>query len=354
VNQFQIVALLDIGAAVTVRDWPYLADWRPVPGILPDADEARLKALAAPDPHPDAVIRVAAPYDFATAPGVPTLVMVTSETGRIRTENVAGGIPIGDAVAASDALIHTPSRWSRDGLVANGIPADRIAIIGHGADTALWRPADAAERQSLRGRLGWEDAFVLLSVGAMTENKGIDLLLAGFAALLETCPQARLVLKGLDAIFRSRDIVTELLKRLPAARRAAVASRLTYIGNSLPLADLAALLRAADAYVSPYRGEGFNLPVLEAAASGLPVVCTAGGATDDFTAPEFALPVEAALDEDARVLSPSPDHLLVQLRRCVEDDAWRQGARVAGPAFVAAGHTWRHTAAGLLRAVGLG
>jgi glycosyltransferase involved in cell wall biosynthesis len=162
------------------------------------------------------------------------------------------------------------------------------------------------------------------------------------------------VLKGLDAIFRSRDMVTALLNRLPAARRAAVASRLTYIGNSLPLAELAKLFRAADAYVSPYRGEGFNLPVLEAAASGLPVVCTAGGATDDFTAPEFALPVDAALDEGARVLSPSPDHLLVQLRRCVEDEAWRRGAQAAGPAFVAAGHTWRHTAAGLLRAIGLG
>jgi glycosyltransferase involved in cell wall biosynthesis len=354
VNQFQILALLDSGASVTVRDWPYLADWRPVPGILPHADEARLKALGAPDPHPDAVIRVAAPYDFTSAPGVPTLVMVTSETGRIRTENVAGGIPIGEAVAASDALIHTPSRWSRDGLIANGIPADRITVIGHGADTALWRPADEAERQSLRRRLGWGDAFVLLSVGAMSENKGVDLLLAGFAALLETCPRARLVLKGLDAIFRSRDMVSDLLNRLPAARRAAVASQVTYIGNSLPLADLAALFRAADAYVSPYRGEGFNLPVLEAAASGLPVVCTAGGATDDFTAPDFALRVEASFDEGARVLSPSADHLLVQLRRCIEDEAWRRGAQAAGPAFVAAGHTWQHAASGLLRAVGLG
>jgi glycosyltransferase involved in cell wall biosynthesis len=354
VNQFQILALLDIGAAVTVCDWPYWADWKPVHGILPDADEARLKALAAPDPHPDAVIRVASPYDFTTAPGVPTLVMVTSETGRIRSESVAGGISIAEAATASDALIYTPSRWSRDGLIANGIPGERIAVIGHGVDTALWRPAVDAERHALRRRFGWEDAFVLLNVGAMTDNKGIDLLLAGFAALLEACPQARLVLKGLDAVFRSRDMVTALLNRLPAASRAAVASRLTYIGHSLSLADLATLFRAADAYVSPYRGEGFNLPVLEAAASGLPVICTAGGATDDFTRPDFALRIEAAFDEAARVLEPAPDHLLAQLRRCFEDEAWRRGAQAAGPAFVAAGHTWRHAAAGLLRAAGIG
>ncbi|MPY76804.1 MAG: glycosyltransferase [Alphaproteobacteria bacterium] len=352
-NQFQILALLDLGAAVTLRDWPYWADWESVYGILPDADEARLKALTAPDPNPDAVIRVAAPYDFTKAPGVPTLVMVTSETGRIRPESVAGGIPIGKAVAASDALIYTPSRWSRDGLIANGIPGERITVIGHGVDTALWHPADEAERHSLRRRFGWDDAFVLLNVGAMTGNKGIDLLLAGFARLLETCPQARLVLKGLDAIFRSRDMVAALLNRLPAADRATVASRLTYVGHSVSLADLATLFRAADAYVSPYRGEGFNLPVLEAAASGLPVICTDGGATDDFTGPDFTLRVDAALDEGARVLEPFPDHLLAQLRRCIEDDAWRRGAQSAGPAFVAAGHTWRHTAAGLLRAAGL-
>ena len=119
------------------------------------------------------------------------------------------------------------------------------------------------------------------------------------------------------------------------------------------VADMARLVQSADAYVSPYRAEGYNLPVLEAAAAGLPVLCTAGGATDDFTAPDFALRIEAALDEQARVLSPSLDHLIVLLRKCVEDAAWRDGARSAGPVFVARGHTWKHAAARLMDAVGL-
>ncbi len=34
--------------------------------------------------------------------------------------------------------------------------------------------------------------------------------------------------------------------------------------------------------MSPYRAEGFNLPVLEAIACGTPVIVTRGGATDDF------------------------------------------------------------------------
>jgi tetratricopeptide (TPR) repeat protein len=45
---------------------------------------------------------------------------------------------------------------------------------------------------------------------------------------------------------------------------------------------MACLYRSCDVFVSPYRGEGFSLPALEAMACGLPVVVTKGGATDDF------------------------------------------------------------------------
>jgi len=234
------------------------------------------------------------------------------------------------------------------------VPPARISIVGHGADTALWRPADPPSRDALRCRFGWQDDFVLLNVGAMTANKGIDLLVAGFAALLQSHPHARLVLKGVDALYQSRDLVRDILNGLPAASREKVAARITYFGHSLPLADMVRLYQAADAYASPYRAEGFNLPVLEAAACGLPVICTAGGPTDDFTTPDFALAVSAAIDQAARVLTPSLEHLIVQMRRCLEDADWRRSAQSAGPAFVAAGHTWRHAAAGLLRAVGLG
>ena len=58
--------------------------------------------------------------------------------------------------------------------------------------------------------------------------------------------------------------------------------RVHYVEDELTRDELAALYRACDVLVHPYRGEGFAMPVLEAMACGLPVVVTAGGPTDEF------------------------------------------------------------------------
>ena len=89
----------------------------------------------------------------------------------------------------------------------------------------------------------------------------------------------------------------ELLAHDPRARRLLRSGFIEYIGDSLSFGQMAQLYQAADAYVSPYRGEGFNMPVLEAAATGLVVVATLGGATDDFTNASFALGVDSREEE---------------------------------------------------------
>ncbi len=353
VHQFQALALEDAGVDVTVRDLPYFGDWSPVSGLLPHALEDRLKRMpsgVSNDPI-SAVIRVAVPYDFSASGDIPTLVMATAEAGEIPTENIVGGQTAGAAVAASEARVYAPSRWSRDGLVLSGIPEDRIDTVGHGIDPSIWRPPIGSRRAELRQRFGWSDDFVFLNVGAMTENKGIDLLLQAFAAVLTVHPRARLVLKGADAIFRSRDLVAGYLADLPTDRRHSVAERLTYIGDSYMLDDMIALYQVADAYVSPYRAEGYNLPVLEAAACGLPVICTAGGATDDFTTSDFALYVDATLDQGRRMLTPSTESLIDRMSRCIDDGDWRARAADCAVGHIVERHTWRHAAEGLLRAL---
>jgi glycosyltransferase involved in cell wall biosynthesis len=108
---------------------------------------------------------------------------------------------------------------------------------------------------------------------------------------------------------------------------------------------MAQLYQTADAYVSPYAAEGFNMPVLEAIASGLPVICTAGGPTDDFTSPEFALRIDSTIvstpigEEQGKVLAVNFDSLVAHMHRVIEQPEISARARTAGPAFVAHGFT---------------
>src|SRR5437867_7479288 len=121
----------------------------------------------------------------------------------------------------------TPSRWSALAYERFWLPRERIHVVPHGIDPTVLRP-DPAARDATRGALGLRDAFVYLSVGAMTGNKGIDLLLAAFARVAEAEPDARLLLKGADALYESREMVRVVLDNLSARAREAVAGRLIY------------------------------------------------------------------------------------------------------------------------------
>jgi glycosyltransferase involved in cell wall biosynthesis len=109
---------------------------------------------------------------------------------------------------------------------------------------------------------------------------------------------------------------------------------------------MATLYQVANAYVSPYRAEGFNLPVLEAAACGIPIICTRGGPTDDFVTDEFARRIESGTSvimvdgRPASQLNPNLEHLIVLMTSAIEDSLWRKHATEAGPRHVRARYTW--------------
>jgi glycosyltransferase involved in cell wall biosynthesis len=240
-----------------------------------------------------------------------------------------------------------PSRWSADGFRRCGWPEARIRIVPHGVDRATFAPvakrrAEARRRHDLAPR-----DFVFLNVSAMTGNKGIPTLLRAFAQVVSRRPRARLMLKGLDGLYRSRDLLAEHLAALPADARERVVSRLLYNGDPFSIAALADCYRAADAYVSPYHSEGFNLPVLEAAACGLPVVCTAGGPTDDFVTDAFALRITSRIRPAPRGewLDPDLDDLCRLMIKAIDDAAWLAAAREAAPAHVHRHYTWERAAA---------
>jgi len=156
-----------------------------------------------------------------------------------------------------------------DRVCALGFPRSRARVIPYGVDAAAFTP-DRERRSLWRRRLGVPaDAVVALGVGRMVTKKGFQVLMRSLPELLAAHPDLHVVLAG-DG------------DRLESLRAAAAAwpGRVHFPG--LVLRDtLPDLYRAADLFVLPAvhdaRGNVDGLPnvVLEAMASGLPVVATA-------------------------------------------------------------------------------
>jgi glycosyltransferase involved in cell wall biosynthesis len=330
------------------RDLPFHSEaWKATPGIFTPEQERALAGLVAPEPTfaPEATftLRPESP-DFGAPIAGRKLAFGTAEYRILTEENRRGLNSAADVADTVDVV--TPSRWTALAFERFGMPPERIHVVPHGIDPAVLHP-DEESRLATRKSMGLQDHCVYLSVGAMTWNKGLDILLQAFARVIETEPRARLVLKGADALYPSKDFVREVLDELPAKARQAVAERLVYEGRTLSSQGMAHLYRAADCYVSPYRAEGFNMPVLEAMACGVAVLCTAGGPTDEFTEPAFArrirsLPLRKRLNETETgdALEPDLEHLIELMRDAARgrDATPEAGARAA--AHAARHFTW--------------
>ena len=361
VNQFQLLAMLDTpGLRLFHRDLPlYLDHWRPVRGLLTQASEDALARI--PPPPTDAVqalYRIGFPYDLRPANAGRTVVCGTSELLWVDASMLAAPGSLSRQMAESETLIVTPSRWSRKGFVRSGAPEDRVAVVPHGVDPALHRSLPETERLALRRKLGWDPYFVFLSVGTMKGNKGVRLMLKALAAVAQKYPDVRLALKGSDDLYDSGRLVTQMADTLTRQERERVLDRIFYLGEPLSFSAMARLYQAADVYLSPYLAEGFNLPVLEAAACGLPVICTQGGPTDDFAHQRFFLGIESRLagkqvseTQTNLFLVPDADHLVVQMIRALEDDALRDQARQELPVWVHQRFSWAEVTRQLLNVI---
>ena len=148
------------------------------------------------------------------------------------------------------------SEQGRDEIVRHyGFPADRIRVIYNGVDRARFHPGLKQHRQAVRAELGLaDDEPVALFVGSGYRRKGLTDLIKAMPRL-----PVRVLVAG-------RDHAGPYIR---LAKQLGVAGRLTVLG---PRSDVERLYGAADVFVLPSWYEPFGNVVLEALASGLPVV----------------------------------------------------------------------------------
>lgn len=355
VNQWQLLALQNRSDVSTFfRQVPlYDRTWQSLAGLFSPEQEACFTKLASADPATcDAVYRISFPYNFKEVTQK-TAVFITSEYKILIPGQFSDYIDFTARIGSPEVKIVTPSNWSAEGFYRVGCPSDQVLVVPHGVDTALFCKKTPEVRQEMRQRMGL-DGFVFMHIGAMTKNKGIGSLLKGFAAVAAKRPEAQLLLKGADNLYRSQQLLKEYLDDLTPAAYQLVADRCRYIGNTISMQDLAAVYQAADAYVSPYLAEGFNMPVLEAMSSGLPVICTKGGSTDDFVQDDYGLRIESSrrtlrVDQAiGEMLQPDQEHLVELMLRVMDDTDWRNSSATKARQRVEQDFTWQRVTDQLL------
>ncbi|MBK9249242.1 MAG: glycosyltransferase [Ignavibacteria bacterium] len=170
--------------------------------------------------------------------------------------------------------IWTPSNYSRNAFIASGVDFNKVQIVPNGVDPTLFTP------NGPRLELSTKKRYKFLFVGGTIYRKGIDILLKAYSTTFASHDDVCLIIKdmGGDSFYKGQtaEAMIEQIRRVDGA------PEILYADAQMSEQDIAALYRTCDAFVSPYRGEGFSLPTLEAMACGLPVIVTDGGASDDF------------------------------------------------------------------------
>lgn len=147
---------------------------------------------------------------------------------------------------------------------AIGVPPDKIHQIYNGVDSVKFHP-----RVGPRPEFAHPDSIVFGSVGRMVEVKDYPALVRAFIQLMREQPErserARLVIVGEGA---ARQTCLDMLQGAGLAH-------LAWLPGARD--DIPDIMRAIDVFVLPSRNEGISNTILEAFASGLPVVATAVG-----------------------------------------------------------------------------
>jgi glycosyltransferase involved in cell wall biosynthesis len=148
------------------------------------------------------------------------------------------------------------SEYSADDLASRGIDREKIDVVYNGVDTSRFYPDE-----STLGHESWE--FTLLYVGSITDRKGLHYLIRAMPNIVSENPDVGLLLVGGGDSSELESLVREL----------GVESHVEFVGF-VPDAELPEYYRHSDLFVFPSFLEGFGMVIVEAMASGLPVVST--------------------------------------------------------------------------------
>jgi len=238
---------------------------------LPDADERLLSAIQQADP------------DLVHANSLSMSVLLGSVAGQI---NVPCLSHLRDIVGLSNSAITklnqndsliAVSQATKSFHIGQGLSEDKTAVVYNGVDCKKFRP------RLLTGQLKREldlpdDAFLIATIGQIGMRKGLDTLAEAAAVIGDQYASIHFLLIG--ERYSQKDEAVEyessIRKRFEEAGLSARLHRLGYRN------DVANVLNEIDLLVHPAKQEPLGRVLLEAGASGVPIIATKVGGTEEI------------------------------------------------------------------------
>ncbi len=140
-----------------------------------------------------------------------------------------------------------------------GFPAERVVLFPWGVDLNQFSPGPG---DVLRSQLGWQEAFILLSLRSWEPVYGVDVIARAFVRAAQQEPGLRLLLLGSGS---QSERIRDILLRGQVEKR-------VFFGDQVSNAMLPDYYRAADLYLSASHSDGSSVSLMEALACGRPVL----------------------------------------------------------------------------------
>lgn len=167
-------------------------------------------------------------------------------------------------------VIYAPSHSTCDELIEKGINADKIRVYPRGIDVVRFTPQ---KRNGILSKwYGISSGTTFLYVGRVSKEKNLHLLADAFRTYIQAHPNAHLLVVG-DGPYLEE--MRQNMKDLPC-----------HFSGYLDGDDLAQVYASADVFVFPSTTDTFGNVVLEAQASGLPVIVTDQGGPCENIVPD--------------------------------------------------------------------
>ncbi len=144
-----------------------------------------------------------------------------------------------------------------------GIPADKIAVIHNGVDTNFYKPSEPLYQDKYKD--GMDN--LLIFVGRIIEQKGLKYLIEAMSDVLKEHPKTRLLITG-KGKFKDR--------HMQEVKKLGLENNIIFPGF-VPEEEMPNLYSSADIFVLPSLWEVFPIAMLEALASGAPLMASDAG-----------------------------------------------------------------------------